>query len=134
MAVKLEFINILIPVENIERCASIGGFKGFLGMKEGLLGEIDWYDEHLYRTGVMNPLEIEEIVDDWKVYGLTPVIEEAGVRKWNDICVVDSAGGLTLPCDWIEFDLDERCAWLKGTAKGTAVGRASGETFEGVIL
>ena len=126
MAVKLEFINILIPVRNIERCASIGGFKGYLERRVGLLGEIEWHDEHLFRTGVMNPMEIGDVVDEWEEYGLTPVIEEGGTRKWGDICVVDSAGGPTLPCDWIEFDLAERCAWLKGTAKGTVVGRASG--------
>ena len=134
MAVKLEFINVIIPIKNIERCASIGGFKGFLEMTKGLLDEIDWYDEYLYRTGVMNPLDMVDIVEDWRDYGLVPVRDKAGVKKWGDLCVIDTSNGLTLPCDWIEVDLKERCAWLKGTAKGKRIGRKSGETYEGVVL
>ena len=134
MAVKLEYINVIIPIKNIERCASIGGFKGFLEITGWLLGEIDWYDQYLYRTGAMNPLDIDDIVEECLGYGLVPVTKKAGKKMWGDLCVVDTAYGLTLPCDWIEVDLKGRCAWMKGKPKGKMRGRKSGESHEGIVL
>ena len=28
MAIQLEFINVIIPIENINKCYGIGGFSG----------------------------------------------------------------------------------------------------------
>jgi len=134
VAVQLEFINVIVPIKNIEKCEKIGGWKGFLERNQGLMGETDWCDDHLFRTGAMNPLDLQDIVEDWKGYGLQPLCEENGVKLWNDLCVIDSANGLTLPCDWIELDLERRCAWIKGSPEGPIVGRASGETYEGVVI
>jgi hypothetical protein len=66
-------------------------------------------------------------VNEWKRRGLSPAVEVHGIRRWNDLCVVDSRNGLTLPCEWIEVDLDEQIAWLKGTPRGEVSGRPSGE-------
>lgn len=134
MAVSLEFINIIIPIANIERCVALGGFEGLLQREGNCIGSTDWYDAHLYRTGAMNPLDLGSIIQDWQGMGLTPFKEVLGQRKWNDLCVIDSLTGLTLSCDWIEFDLQKQCAWLRGTTPGEIVGRADGTTYDGVVL
>ncbi len=122
MAVYLECINLIIPIPKIENAENIDGFAGFIALHKSLIGEMEWYDDYLYRTGAMNPLDIDDLVEEFHRYGLVATIEKNGVRTWNDMCLIDSAAGLTRPCSWIEYDLDERCAWLKGTQKGDIKG------------
>lgn len=41
------------------------------------------------------------------------------VKKWLGVCVFEGIyGESTLPCDWIEFDMATRSAYLKGTPVG----------------
>ena len=129
MAIKLEFINIIIPVAKIKE-------KTDFDIEAEMLPDIDWHDAHLYRTGAMNPLDVDDIVEDWAVRGLTPFIVEDGLKKWNDLCVIDTVKGLNWPCEWIEVDLSKRCAWLKGTDKdsGVIIGPEGRDPYEGVVL
>ncbi len=127
MVVKLEFINLLIPIANIKKCSDFD-------ISKDSCRDIEWFDQYIYRTGAMNPYDIDDIVEEWISRGLSPVVEETDVKKWSDLCVVDTYAGLTLPCDWIEVNLDERCAWFKDVEKGTAVGPENRETVEGIII
>ncbi len=90
MAVQLQFINVIVPIKNIEeKCLSIGGWSGFLELE----GDAGWYDEHLYRTEAMNPMDTESIVKKIESYGLTPTEHIDGEMYWKDLCVVDSFAG-----------------------------------------
>lgn len=54
MTVVLEFNNVIIPIRVIQECAAVGGLKGLIARNSSLIGEIEWYDAHLYRMGAMN--------------------------------------------------------------------------------
>ena len=84
------------------------------------LGHGGWHDEFLYRTGAMNPVDVELLVKKFTEYGLEPVKTVKGKRQWNDLCVIDTYTGPTLPCDWVEYEPPH--AWLKGHPKGEVVG------------
>lgn len=125
MAVRLEFIDFLVPIATI-RVKYPGGWEQCLADHDGLVGGRVWYDEYLFRDGAMNPLDIRYLVDRWRALGLTPMMARDGTQCWKDVCVVESLfGGATLPCDWIEVDCEQRIAYLQGTDAGPIVGRNS---------
>lgn len=125
MAVRLQFIDFLVPIATI-RAKYPGGWENCLADHAGLVGGRVWYDEHLFRDGAMNPLDIRYLVDRWKALGFMPMAERDGGKCWEDVCVVESLlGGATLPCAWIEVDRELRIAYLRGTDPGPIVGRDS---------
>lgn len=125
MAVRLEFIDFLIPIATI-RAKYPGGWEQCLADHARLVGGRVWYDEHLLRDGAMNPRDIGNLVEEWAALGFTPTTECNGAKRWQDVCVVESFfGGATLPCDWIEVDCEQRIAYLRGTDAGPIVGRES---------
>ena len=122
MAVQCEFINLIIPITNINKVYA-GGFEMYKKDHLELFGGIIWHDENLLREGAMNPMDIEYMVEGWEKLGLKGVIEEWGEMKWKDLCVVGSyATRPTLPCDWIDIDPETNSVFLKGKSKGKLVG------------
>ena len=61
MAVALEFIDFLVPIELI-RQKYPGGWAQCLKDHERLIGGRVWFDEHLLRDGAMNPSDIESLL------------------------------------------------------------------------
>ena len=122
MAILLEFINVIIPIKNIERCQSIGGFAGLLEKETEAIGRRVWHDDYLYRDGAMNPEDAKDIVQFWEAQGLTTHAAVDGAPQWIDICVVDYFGGPTLPCSWLEHDSTSYSVWLSGTPPGKVIG------------
>lgn len=110
MAVALECINLIIPIALIEK-KHPGGWQAYLDEHPGLPSE--WYDQHLLRLGAMNSLDIQLLVDAWKEKGFKPFKTINGIKHWQDMCVVDTFSGPTLPCAWLEFDADQRTASYK---------------------
>lgn len=130
MAVQLTFINLIIPIENIEKCQKIGGFKGFLELHKKEIGKRTLYDDYLLRYSAMSGWDIEFMVKFFEEQGLAPFEGGENPTIWRDLCVYDQyGGGLTLPCDWIEFGakLEEGekyktdYAYLKGKPIGEIV-------------
>jgi hypothetical protein len=123
MAIALEFIDFVVPIKRI-REKYPGGWEQCLADHEGLIGGRVWFDEHLFRDGAMNPNDIGFLVDEWRSMGFETMEKRDGQEVWKDVCVVESMfGGPTLECDWLEFDPEERSAYLKGTAPGDVIGR-----------
>ena len=124
MAVALEFIDFIVPIEVI-RAKYPGGWEHCIKDHAGLIGGRVWHDDHLFRDGAMSPAGIEALVKEWTEMGLAPMAIVDGKRIWNDCCVTEHMfGGPTLPCSWIEITEDGRAAFLKGTPPGPTVGRA----------
>lgn len=63
MAIVLEFIDFIVPVEVI-RQKYPGGWEGCLRDHEQLIGRRVWYDEHLFRNGAMNSRDIGTLIDE----------------------------------------------------------------------
>lgn len=123
MAIRLEFISLIIPIEKIDRCYP-GGFKALVSENRSMFncGRL-WHDEYLFRDGAMNPADMKECGEYWIDLGLVPYEERDGKKYWKDMCVVDYCGGLTYPCDWLEEDQNDFSVWLKGKPKGQVIGR-----------
>lgn len=107
MAVIIEFISVLVPVRAIEERFH-GGIKGF----HEVFGEPPT-DGRLMRMGAMNQIEILCIVQALVRGGLKGTFRKGGLECWLDFCVVDSCSGPTLPCEWIEVDLEQGLAELE---------------------
>ena len=119
MAIKLRFINVIIPIANIERCYP-GGFNRFKADTNGY--ENIWFDDYIVRDGAMNPMDVEMIIEIWEALGLQSreVIDEK--RHWKDICVVEALiGGKTLPCEWLVVNKDGTVSHIDELAKMKSV-------------
>lgn len=99
MAIQLEFLSLIIPLEKIDQNYP-GGFEAFRSENEkGIM-----YDDYIVREGAMSSWDIESLVKKWESFGLIPIIKENGRMKWKDMCVVDYFGGPTLLCDWLKYE------------------------------
>lgn len=106
MAIQLECINLIIPIKTIEEKYS-GGWQQFLS-NYGDIGT--WYDEHLFRVGAMNPMDIHLMLEKFENLGFTLYKGNSkNPKKWVDVCVVPSS----VPCDWLDINGDT--ASFKGT-------------------
>ena len=124
MAIKLEFINFIVPIEKI-RAKYPGGWEQCLKDHQHLIGGRVWYDEYLFRDGAMNPMDMENIVVRWESKGFLGIGTKDNEQYWQDMCVF-TFGWSTLRCDWIDYDPDLRGAFLKGTEPGVLVGNTLG--------
>ena len=101
MAVGLEFISLIVPIEKIEQYYP-GGFEKYKSDNEQSIGGRIWYDDYLVRDGAMSNYDVGRLIQEWESYGLKGVIEVNGQKQWKDLCVVDYFGGATLPCVWLK--------------------------------
>ena len=64
MAVALEFLNLVIPIEKIEQHYP-GGWGRYLDDHKNLIGRRIWFDDYLLRDGAMNPKDMSDFIDEW---------------------------------------------------------------------
>ncbi len=122
MAIALQYIDFIVPIQKI-RAKYPGGWEQCLEDHAEMVGGRVWYDQHLFRDGAMNPIDIAMLLEDWKARGFKGIGRRKGEAVWIDCCVVESLlGGPTLPCEWLSFDKRRRIAFLKGTNPGRVVG------------
>jgi len=114
MAVRCEFIDIIVPIANIDRVYP-GGFAAFKRDNSSRFGGRLWHDDLLFRDGAMSPVDAKHAIEFWERHGLEPMETIDGRQHWKDLCVVEQMfGGPTLPCDWTEFDRQRGSVYLKG--------------------
>jgi type I restriction enzyme M protein len=111
LPVAIEFYNFIVPISVIEQKYP-GGWEQCL--KEYSSPAV-WYDEHLFRTGAMDPMDIEDIVKEWEKMGFTMAEKKNGKKVWKDFCAFGSLSRGDWPCEWLEVDPERWCAYLKGT-------------------
>jgi hypothetical protein len=124
MAVKLEYYNLIIPIDTIDRFYP-GGFKKYIKdyKKEGRLRPF-WHDDHLFHDGSMGSYDLEQSVEAWEKLGLVGIAKENGREYWKDFCVLDFMNAPEPDCDWLEFVRDEKLgsyAYMKGKPVGEIV-------------
>lgn len=114
MAIYCEFINLIIPITNIDLVYP-GGFDKFkednaIGFSIGVL----WHDDFLFRDGSMNMRDIDFRIKKWENLGLKGLNEMNGENKWIDFCLFEGMfGSSNLSCDWLLYDPISRCAYFK---------------------
>ncbi len=122
MAVRLEFIDFIVPIAVIEEKYH-GGWKQCL--KDHKLKPF-WHDEHLFKTGAMCPEDIRRLIDKWSALGFIEKEMVNGTAMYKDFCIVQSLLSILLgppPCEWLVVDYENRTAYLKGTEPGKIIGR-----------
>ena len=92
MAIVLDFIDLVVPIETI-RQKYPGGWEGCLRDNADFIGGAVWYDEHLFREGAMSPQDINYLCARWEEIGFEIKDSKNGKPVWKDICVVASMGG-----------------------------------------
>ena len=122
MAVKLEFLNFIVPVQVIDQKYS-GGWDACLRNHAKSIGRVVWYDEHLFRTGAMDGDMMDNLIEKWTRLGFEATEEIEGKTVWKDFCVVTSYGVSEHDSPWIMVDSASGAAWLRGTDRGEVVGR-----------
>lgn len=120
--IQLEFLNFIVPVQVIEQKYS-GGWAACLGDHAMGIGKVVWYDDHLFRTGAMDPDLMDNLITKWTRLGFEATESVGNSVIWKDFCVVTSYGVSQYDCPWIMVDSAERSAWLKGTVHGETIGR-----------
>ena len=113
MALQSEFINIIIPIENIERVYQ-GGFDAYKVEHEKEFTGRMYHDQFLFRDGAMSLQDTQDIIDKWEALGLVPLKIVDGKEHWNELCVVFMLTGLIRPCDWVMYNSQYGCVHLKG--------------------
>lgn len=101
MAVKLEFLNIIVPIKNINRVYK-GGFEQLKKDYADIIGNRVWFDDHLLRDGAMNPYDMMQLISYWEAKGLNARKVVDDKENWHEMCVVDTLMGPTLPCSWVQ--------------------------------
>lgn len=129
--VRLEYINLIIPLKNINLCYP-GGFDLFSVHHQDKFGDTFWHDAHLFRDGAVNDAEVESLILFWQQKGLVPYDETDGQRKWRDMCVIQAGHSEpSLPCEWLAVDHASGAVFLKGRPKGRIIGREEIKLFYG---
>jgi len=123
MAIHCEFIDLIIPIANINKVYPGGFVKYKSDNIEGFSGRL-WHDDYLFRDGAMDGGVMQSLCQEWEQRGLQGAVETNGRMQWKDFCVVENLfRGPTLPCDWIEFDPETISVFFKGQPKGEIIGR-----------
>lgn len=124
MAIQLEFINFIVPRKVIEEKYP-GGWDKCLSDNRKLIGKSVWYDDHLFRDGAMNHMDMEALIETWRQKGFNILETNEGQPvRFLDACVAEALrGGAILPCDWIEIDDD--VAFHRSYQRGVLVDRNS---------
>ncbi len=118
MAIRLEYCNIIVPIQTINKKLGPGTFESrFSGITD-----FSWHDEYLFREGCMDDWVLSDMLDEWEGQGLTLTQTIDGQKHWQDLCVANSGHGPSYPCQWLDYDPDENIVWLKGHERGTVVG------------
>jgi hypothetical protein len=107
MAVRIEFFSVIVQVRAIEERfrGGVAGFRDVCGDPPS--------DGELVRMGAMNQYDLLEILHALERGGMKGTCWRNGREHWLDFCVVDRCSGPTLPCEWIEVDLEMGLVELK---------------------
>lgn len=123
MAVALEFIDFIVPIKIIKEKYP-GGWEECIKDHENLIGGRVWYDEHLFRDGAMNPMDMEDLVEEWQGLGFIGLSKQGDTEYFQDFCIVEHLlGGATRRCEWLEISENGAGAYLSGTLAGEIITR-----------
>jgi len=104
VAIRLQFINLVVPVTTLDKALRAqGGFAGFLERNAHGLGEMVWHDGHLCRAeGAMSWSDVDDRVVRWEAYGLQGLVGLGQGQWWKDFAICASRRGPTFPCAWLQ--------------------------------
>ncbi|MDQ1247782.1 MAG: hypothetical protein QG597_2153 [Actinomycetota bacterium] len=116
MAVLCEAINVIVPVEVLDRRYP-GGRAGY---KADVPNATFCTDGVLTRVGFMTPIDTQEWAEWVQDLG---VVLQAPDDTFAEMAVVEAPSGLTRPCHWLETGVVDgvMSAWVAGAVRGELV-------------
>lgn len=118
MALRLQFLTVVVPRARFAQCRDLPEWMGHLGTG-GFFFDTAWYDGHLWCETAMDGQAAEDILQAWEARGLRR--HDAG-GTWADLCLAASHRGPLGPCPWLAHDAESNAVWLVGTEPGPVVG------------
>ncbi len=132
MSIELEYMNsIVIRIDRLYGCPSIKNVTRFLD-DQIRNGSGCQRDEHLFVIpGGMNQLDRHMLLEHFKQQGLRLTRKVQGTHCFEDLCIIDSVNGPTLPSPWLDWDSENGTVSLKESERtaGTVIiahGKESG--------
>lgn len=122
MAIRLEFLNLIVPVHVIDRKYP-GGWKQCRtdhGLEEqpSSFGAC-WHDGLLFRDGAMSPFDMAMLKAKWEAIGFKAIRCRRGRSVVADFCVYPSPASPASPvpaCTWLSIDTSVAMASFRGSA------------------
>lgn len=102
VAVAIEFLNMIIPVAEIEKKYPGGWEKCREDTGCDLPGSPSWSDGDLLRIGTMDEMTLQLMGDAWVSMGFKGFTGRGDKRRWKNFCQFGSTGPAF--CDWLSFD------------------------------
>lgn len=124
MTIHAEFLNFIVPRKVIEKKYP-GGWNKCLADHKREIGEIVWFDDHLFRYGSKEYSTIANMLREWEKHGFVCVEMRQAKKYWTDICIYASKQCSDIDCEWLDY-----CSagvFLKGCPAGKLVGPNSKE-------
>jgi hypothetical protein len=119
MALRLQFLTLVIPRDRLRQCEELPFFLEAMEPQGGIFFETSWYDAHLWCDTAMSGPDIDDQIEAWESRGLR-VKDELG--RWADLCLCASQRGPLGQCPWLSFDAAQNAVWLSGADPGPLVG------------
>jgi hypothetical protein len=117
MSIRITFTSIIVPIDVID-CSLPGGWVGFITENEPKIGDIFLHDNNLLVSYAFLPEDIDDALQYWKDYGLTPCETIDKMVHWKDLCVINERFGMNGVCSWLVFDPISLTAYKKGFEPG----------------
>lgn len=103
MAVAIEFLNMIVPVAEIEKKYPGGWEQCRRDTGCDLPGSTNWSDGKLLRLGTMSEMTLQLMGDAWTTMGFKGFSGRRDHKKWKEFCQFGSLTG-PISCDWLSFD------------------------------
>ena len=133
MVIHTEYLNFVVPISLI-KLKYPGGWKACLKEHRGEIGKSVWYDNHLFRYGSLDYIDIAEKMKKWELLGFNVVESRGGKKYWADLCIYKDSFACqkedNIKCDWLvpykdSFSSVVLGVYLKGQEPGEVIGPRS---------
>lgn len=117
MAIAVYSFTIVVPLGSVQR-GFPRGVLGWLAEAGAALGKSAWLDDRLAAMCYYDPGQAGDALQSWIRRGFATRLAGADPAKALLVAQVDMTLGVISESDWLEFDADHPCVWLRGEPRG----------------
>ena len=129
VAVAIEFLNMIVPVAEIEKKYPGGWAKCREDTGCDLPGTPNCSDGELLRLGTMSEMTLQLMGDQWTSMGFKGFTGRGDKKRWKEFCQFGSTAGPAF-CDWLSFDKKNATVSLVNSASLTTAPQEASSPLE----